>query len=255
MYGKVVGLALAALLAGALALGGENMLLPEVEAGLDLGGTRVGVGGGDWSTFGVSLHTAVKRTGNGLNFGLRFRGMFTADADFTEDGLDATGECQGFAVNGYAGWGFDLGAGWTLSALGGLGYRSIDAGYLADDTDMEYDVSVSALTLDLGAGLRAELTEQLTWTTTLMFGPVVVGDVDADVRWGILDYGSTEDVEAGFFAELRTGLEVKLRDRLYLSVGLVFEAFAVDVDVEDDDELEGLAYYTFAASAGVTWKF
>jgi hypothetical protein len=255
MYGRVSGLVCAAILGGALASAGENMLTPEVSVGLDLGGMRVGVAGADWSALNVSPYAEVKRTGNGFNFGLRFRGIFSSDSDFTEDGIDCTGECDGFALNGYAGWGFNLGAGWTLSAFGGLGYRSIDAGFDAPDVDYEYDVSVSALTLDLGVGLRGELTEQLAWTTTLTFGPVIVGSVDADARWFVLDYSASDDVEAGFFTELRTGLDIKLRDNLFLGVGLVFEAFGVDVDVDDDDDLDGLAYYTFAANIGVTWKF
>lgn len=255
MFRKTLVYAVAAFLTGAGALGAEGSLAPSLEVGLDLGGSRVGVAGADWSTASFSPRLQASRSGEGINYGFRIRGLFTADSDFSEDGVDATGEASGFLVNGYAGWGFDLGAGWSLSVVGGLGFRNIDAGYTADDVDMEYDVSASALTLDLGLGLRGEINEQLVWTTSLMFGPVVVGDVDADVRWGILNYSSTEDVEAGFFAEVRTGLDVKLRDGLGLNLGLVFEAFGVDVDVESDDELEGLAYYTFAFSFGVTWKF
>ncbi len=258
MLRRIVLPVLAVALIGGAAPAAEGLFKPEVEVDMELGGTAVGVAGGNWTAFSFSPSLQVRNAGPGLNIGLRLRGLFTSEADFTEDDLDATGHCAGFMMNGYAGWGFALGDNWSLSLLGGFGYRLYGAGYDTEEflgDKIDYDVSVSAATFDLGVSLRGRLGDSAVWTTTIMGGPVISGDIDADVQWYSLYYDSTEDIEAGAFFELRSALDFRISERLSFSTGLVFEVFVADVDVDEDDDFESFGCSTFAATFGLSWKF
>jgi len=232
---------------------------PEVELTMDLGGTKVALAGADWTAFGFDPSVEVRSAGPGFNFGFRIRGTFTSDTDFSEESLDAVGECSGFALNGYAGWGFALGERWSLSLVAGFAYRSYDAGFVTESIpvlgDIKYDVSTSAATFDLGLRLRGRFGERVTWTTSLMGGPIISGELEATTEFFIFHYSATEDVEGGGWFEFRTGLDVEVAEGLSFNVGFVFEVFGVDVDVDEDDELDGFAYQKVAASLGLTWKF
>ncbi len=62
---------------------------------------------------------------------------------------------------------------------------------------------------------------------------------------------------AGVFDVSHMGqVEIKGPDALAFvqNVGLLFEAYGADVDVDDDDDFEGFAYRNFAATAGVIWR-
>jgi len=250
---------LVALLAGGAARSGEGLFV-EAETGLDLGNTGAAMAGADWSAGSVALRLGLHRRGPGFNCGLRFKGFSSGETEFTHQDLDleAKGQASGFALDGYAGWGWQLDQSWTVSALGGLGFRDYRAGFVTEEflgQDIDVQVSTRALTLDLGLRLEAALSERVTWTTSLWGGPVIAGDVTADAHWFLFSYRETRDIQAGVFFEFRTGLDLKIVRNLYLNLGVALEAFAVDVNIHDDDEIDGLALSQAAFTVGLTWKF
>ena len=261
----------AALLAGAPALAGEiappgppapaaEGLFVEVETGLDLGSTGASLAGTEWSGSSVGLRLGVGRRGPGANCGVRFKGFASGEKEFTQEDLniDAKGRSSGIALDGYAGWGWALGRSWLLSASGGLGFRAYQAGFTTEEVlgqKVDVEVSARALTLDLGLRLDAALNERLKWNFSLLGGPVIAGEVTADAQWFLLSYKHTENIEAGVFFELRTGLDVKVGRNAYLELGLALEAFAVDANLDNDDDLDGLAISQAAFTVGLNWKF
>ena len=259
MCRRIVLPLLVALLAGGAARAGEGLFV-ETETGLDLGNTGTAGAGADWSAGSVALRLGIHRRGPGFNCGLRFKGLSVGETEFTQPDLDveAKGHVSGFALDGYAGWGWQLGQSCTLSALGGLGFRDYRAGFVTEEVlgqDIDVEVSTRALTLDLGLRLDAALSEQVTWTISLWGGPVIAGDVTADAHWFLFSYKETRDIQAGVFFEFRTGLDLKVAKNLYVNLGVVLEAFAVDVNIHDDDEIDGLALSQAAFTLGLTWKF
>ena len=248
-----------ALLAGGAARAGEGLFV-EVETGLDLGSTGVAMAGTDWSAGSFGLRLGVHRRGEGANCGVRFKGFATGNKEFTHDDLNinAEGDAGGIALDGYAGWGWELGKSWNLSAFGGLGFRAYQANFVTEEIlgqKVDVEVSARALTLDLGLRLDAALNERLTWTTLLLGGPVIAGEITADAQWFLLGYKQTENIEAGVFFEFRTGLDVNLGKSLWLNLGLALEAFAAEADLDNDDDLDGLALSQAAFTVGLNWKF
>jgi hypothetical protein len=237
---KVLPFLAAALLAGAMARGGEESL-PKIDVGLDVGSADNKV----WTTVYFQPYASIYRHEKGFDWEFKFKGFNTLRKDFSDDGEDAKGKMYGWEARLLAGWGWKLGKTWNLSALGGFSYDFFQQEEFFETTEIKQRFHDSVTAFDVGLRLSGKLSDKLEWVSEVTGGPVIGGSAKIEGAAAL-----PTEVGHGHLIEARTGLNWRLTDYTALHAGAVYEKRHVGLTDGAEDTLS-----RYALDLGFVFKF
>lgn len=195
------------------------------------------VDNGDWSTRFIQPSAELANYGPGLDVSLRGRALFARDKDFTDNGLNSTGELDGWDARAMAGIGIPFGDTVTLSVLGGAAYYHLREKQIVDDLNSSVELKSRFAAAEVGARVAVRLNDQLTWVSMAAGGPTFWGKADerGSLLGGFVEQGDSSDIKDGRVLEARTGLDILLTQNASVRAGLVYERIKFDLDDFDEE--------------------
>ncbi len=252
---KRICLGVAALcLAGSLAARGEEAIGLRVEAGVDIGQLSAELlqdagESFEWDALLIQPYVQVARFDEGLSFSARLRGTFSTEDDAEWLGADFDCSVDGFEFQGLVGWGIALPAtNWKVIPLLGFTYHDFSAEFDGEVSDITYDFD--SLTIDIGARVEGPLPvgDKFNFVGQLLVSPIIAGDSEVDLILGSVE----DDLDGGFYLELRAGVDFKINDMINLHAAFIYETMGQKTgsDISADDDMA-----KYGIQLGVAFKF
>ncbi len=201
----------------------------------------------DWNSWFIQPGVELANYQDGLNVSVRGRALFSQDEDFTDNGLDSTGKINGWDTRAMVGLGLASDRGSAINLLIGAGYYYIKEEQDLNALDTNVSLTSKFATAEVGARLGLKLFDSLDWVSMVTGGPIFWGEADADssVLGGFVDTdGNGRDIDNGWVAEARTGLDLYVSRGLALHGGVSYEHLQYDLKgIGDERKLDKLALH------------